>query len=57
MIDSRVEDWRKTFVTFQTAGNIGLILLVVERGAKTGVIMRVVLIGNWLGIDWITELH
>lgn len=57
MIDSRVEDWRKTFVTFQTAGNIGLILLVVERGAKTGVIMRVVLIGNWLEIDWITELH
>lgn len=57
MINSRVEDWRETFVTFQKAGNIGLILVVVERGVKTGVIMRVVLIGNWLEIDWITELY
>lgn len=57
MINSRIENWRETFVTVQTSRNIGLILLAVERGVKTGVIMRVVLIWNWVGIDWITELH
>lgn len=31
MINSCLENWRESFVTFQTARNIGLILLEVER--------------------------
>lgn len=54
VIESYVEYWIKAFVILKTTGNSGLILLV---GVKTGVIMRVALIWNWLGIDWLTELH
>jgi hypothetical protein len=56
-INSHVENSKEVFVTFQAASRNGLVLLVVKREVKPGVIMRLVLISNWLGIDWITELH
>lgn len=47
----------KAFAKCQMPGPVGVVLLAGERGVRTGVVVRVAWIGDWLGIDWIRELH